>query len=148
MLEVLCSELGSAVKKWYLGHPYSQFTPTFSGSVEGRVEGHSMAIVFPQHLSIDLIGTRVYSQHQVQLRPKALGDAPEALLEVGPELGCPPWVWLKQALQPGPDPRLQGQGSAELAQLNILHQLLPALLGDGDKIRSLYCRLRCYFSPS
>ena len=104
--------------------------PTFGGSIEGGVEVRSLAVVVPQHLPVDLVGPRVHGQHQVESGPQPPGDAPEALLEVGSELGGPPRVRLQQALQRGPQLGLQHQGGAQLAHLHVLHKLLPPLLGN------------------
>ena len=84
--------------------------------------------MLPQHLSIDLVGARVHSQDQVKLGPEALGNAQKPLMELGPELGSPPWVWFHQTLQAGSHSRFQGQSLADMTQLNVLHQLLPAIL--------------------
>lgn len=108
--------------------------PTFSGSVEWRIERHPLAVVLPQHFPVDLIGARVHRQHQVEVRPQPLGDPAEAVLEVGPELRGPLWVWLHQSLEPGPHIRLQSQSAADLPPLDVLHELLPAILRDGEEM--------------
>lgn len=112
--------------------------PTFSSSVERRIERHSLAVVLPQHFPINLIGARVHRQHQVEVRPQALGDPTEAVLEVGPELSGPLWVWLHPSLKPGPHSGLQSQSAADLPSFNVLHKLLPAILWDGEEIWGNY----------
>lgn len=102
--------------------------PTFCRSIKGGIERHSFAVILPQHLAVDLIGARVHGQHQVEMRPQALGNPPETLLEMGPELCSPLGVRFHQSFESGPQLGLERRGYADFSSFDVLHQLLPALL--------------------
>lgn len=121
-------DLGFNLGKDLLLCVVSVCVPTFCRSIKRWIERHSFAVILPQHFPIDLIGAWVHSQHQVEMRPQALGNPPETLLEVGPELRGPLWVRFHQSFESGSQLGLERRGYADFSSFNVLHQLLPAIL--------------------